>query len=468
MKMTFYGAARTVTGSKHMLTTDKGFNLLLDCGLYQGEGKDNRHLNEHWGFEPRMVDAVCLSHAHIDHSGLLPKLFKDGFRGKIYTTQATKDLCEIMLLDSARIQESDLKYINKRRLDKKLPIIEPLYDEKDAQMALDNMIAIPYNGSFIINDEITVETYSSGHILGSVALRLLLKREDKAPISLTFTGDIGRKNDAIIEGPFPFPQSDYIICESTYGDRLHATQTDVESKILSVVQSTCIEQKGKIIIPAFSVDRTQEIVYALDQLATRGLLPQIDVFVDSPLSVKATKIMAEHQEYFNKDILSYINKNGSPFNFSTLHYVETVEASKAINSSNTPCIIVSASGMAEAGRIKHHIKNNIGDAKNTILLVGYASAGSLAGRLKAGDPEVKIFGEMHEVKAKVESMENFSAHADYNEMLDYLSCQDPNKVKKLILVHGNFEVQTKWADNLIQHGFLNCVIPNKGESIELT
>jgi metallo-beta-lactamase family protein len=468
MKMTFYGAARTVTGSKHMLTTDKGFNLLLDCGLYQGEGKDNRHLNEHWGFEPRMVDAVCLSHAHIDHSGLLPKLFKDGFRGKIYTTQATKDLCEIMLLDSARIQESDLKYINKRRLDKKLPIIEPLYDEKDAQMALDNMIAIPYHGSFIINDEITVETYSSGHILGSVALRLLLKREDKAPISLTFTGDIGRKNDAIIEGPFPFPQSDYIICESTYGDRLHATQTDVESKILSVVQSTCIEQKGKIIIPAFSVDRTQEIVYALDQLATRGLLPQIDVFVDSPLSVKATKIMAEHQEYFNKDILSYINKNGSPFNFPTLHYVETVEASKAINSSHTPCIIVSASGMAEAGRIKHHIKNNIGDAKNTILLVGYASAGSLAGRLKAGDPEVKIFGEMHEVKAKVESMENFSAHADYNEMLDYLSCQDPNKVKKLILVHGNFEVQTKWADNLIQHGFLNCVIPNKGESIELT
>ena len=468
MKMTFYGAARTVTGSKHMLTTDKGFNLLLDCGLYQGEGKDNRPLNEHWGFEPRTVDAVCLSHAHIDHSGLLPKLFKDGFRGKIYTTQATKDLCEIMLLDSARIQESDLKYINKRRLDKKLPIIEPLYDEKDAQMALDNMIAIPYNGSFIINDEITVETYSSGHILGSVALRLLLKREDKAPISLTFTGDIGRKNDAIIEGPFPFPQSDYIICESTYGDRLHATQTDVESKILSVVQSTCIEQKGKIIIPAFSVDRTQEIVYALDQLATRGLLPQIEVFVDSPLSVKATKIMAEHQEYFNKDILSYINKNGSPFNFPTLHYVETVEASKAINSSNTPCIIVSASGMAEAGRIKHHIKNNIGDAKNTILLVGYASAGSLAGRLKAGDPEVKIFGEMHEVKAKVESMENFSAHADYNEMLDYLSCQDPNKVKKLILVHGNFEVQTKWADNLIQHGFLNCVIPNKGESIELT
>ncbi len=450
-----------------MLTTDSGFNVLLDCGLYQGEGKDTRHLNEHWGFEPMDVHAVCLSHAHIDHSGLLPKLYKDGFRGKIYATQASIDLCEIMLLDSARIQESDLKYINKRRLDKKLPIIEALYDEKDAQMALDNMIAIPYNGSYTINNEITVETYSSGHILGSVALRLLLTKANKEQISLTFTGDIGRKNDAIIEGPFPFPQSDYILCESTYGDRLHATQTDVESKILSVVQSTCLDHNGKIIIPAFSVDRTQEIVYALDQLSTRGLLPNIDVFVDSPLSVKATKIMADHQEYFNKDILSYINKNGSPFNFKNLHYVEGVEASKAINSLNTPCIIISASGMAEAGRIKHHIKNNIGDPQNTILLVGYASEGSLAGRLKAGDPEVKIFGETFEVKAKIESMENFSAHADYNEMLDYLSCQDPNKVKKMILVHGNFDVQTKWADKLIERGFLNCVIPNKGESIEL-
>ena len=443
-----------------MLTTDSGFNVLLDCGLYQGEGKDTRHLNEHWGFEPMDVHAVCLSHAHIDHSGLLPKLYKDGFRGKIYATQASIDLCEI-------IQESDLKYINKRRLDKKLPIIEALYDEKDAQMALDNMIAIPYNGSYTINNEITVETYSSGHILGSVALRLLLTKANKEQISLTFTGDIGRKNDAIIEGPFPFPQSDYILCESTYGDRLHATQTDVESKILSVVQSTCLDHNGKIIIPAFSVDRTQEIVYALDQLSTRGLLPNIDVFVDSPLSVKATKIMADHQEYFNKDILSYINKNGSPFNFKNLHYVEGVEASKAINSLNTPCIIISASGMAEAGRIKHHIKNNIGDPQNTILLVGYASEGSLAGRLKAGDPEVKIFGETFEVKAKIESMENFSAHADYNEMLDYLSCQDPNKVKKMILVHGNFDVQTKWADKLIERGFLNCVIPNKGESIEL-
>lgn len=450
-----------------MLTTDSGFNVLLDCGLYQGEGKDTRHLNEHWGFDPMNVHAVCLSHAHIDHSGLLPKLYKDGFRGKIYATQASIDLCEIMLLDSARIQESDLKYINKRRLDKKLPMIEPLYDEKDAQMALDNMIAIPYNGSYTINDEITIETYSSGHILGSVALRLLLTKANKEEISLTFTGDIGRKNDAIIEGPFPFPQSDYILCESTYGDRLHATQTDVESKILSVVQSTCLDHNGKIIIPAFSVDRTQEIVYALDQLSTRGLLPNIDVFVDSPLSVKATKIMADHQEYFNKDILSYINKNGSPFNFKNLHYVEGVEASKAINSLNTPCIIISASGMAEAGRIKHHIKNNIGDEKNTILLVGYASEGSLAGRLKAGDPEVKIFGETFEVKAKIESMENFSAHADFNEMLDYLSCQNPDKVKKMILVHGNFDVQTKWADKLIERGFLNCVIPNKGESIEL-
>jgi metallo-beta-lactamase family protein len=465
MKITFHGAARTVTGSKHLLTTDKGKQILLDCGLFQGEGKNTLPLNSHWGFDPREINYVLLSHAHIDHSGLLPKLFKDGFTGKVYATSGTISLCEIMLLDSARIQESDLKYINKRKKEKKQEPIEPLYDEEDAKKALDNMLELPLNGSKVIDDEITVSTFESGHIMGSVALHLEIKRADGSINTLTFTGDIGRKDDAIIKGPAAFPQSDYIICESTYGNRLHAAQTDVESKLLEVVNETCVKNQGKIIIPAFSIDRTQEIIYALDQLAHDGKLPSIDVFVDSPLSVKATRIMSKHREYFNNEILEYISKDGNPFDFPNLHYVESVEESKNINALKKPCIIISSSGMAEAGRVKHHIKNNIENPNNTILLVGYASESSLAGHLKAGDAEVRIFGEFFKVNAKIESMENFSAHADYMEMLTYLKCQNGAKTKKTFLVHGEIETQKEWAEKLSQEGFLNIVIPEKGETI---
>lgn len=467
MKLTFWGAARTVTGSKHLLTTDKGKNILLDCGLFQGEGHETLPLNNHWGFEPRNIDYVILSHAHIDHSGLLPKLYKDGFKGKVYATAGTIALCEIMLLDSARIQESDLKYINKRKIEKKQKPIEPLYDEEDAKQVLDNFIPLPVNGAKTIDDEITVHTFESGHIIGSVSLHLEITAADGRLVKLTFTGDIGRKDDAILKGPAQFPQSDYIICESTYGNRLHAPATDVETKLLSVVNETCVKRGGKIVIPAFSIDRTQEIIYALDQLSHDGKLPKIDVFVDSPLSVKATTVMSSHREYFNKDIMNYITKDGDPFCFPHLHYVESADESKKINSLKKPCIIISASGMAEAGRVKHHIKNTIENPNNTILLVGFASPSSLAGRLKAGDPEVRIFGEFFKVKAQIESMENFSAHADYNEMLEYLSNQNPNKVRKMFLVHGEYETQKDWADKLIQKGFVNIEIPTKGEEFVL-
>lgn len=467
MKITFYGAARTVTGSKHLLTTDKGKNILLDCGLFQGEGHDTLPLNSHWGFDPRILDYVLVSHAHIDHTGLLPKLYKDGFKGKVYATAGTVALCEIMLLDSARIQESDLRYINKRKIEKHQKPIEPLYDEEDAKQVLDNFEILPHNGSRTIDDEITVTPTESGHILGSVALNLEIKRASGDIVKLTFTGDIGRVDDAILKGPAPFPQADYIICESTYGNRLHKPQTNVEEKLLSVVQETCIKRGGKIVIPAFSIDRTQEIIYALDQLSHEGKLPAIDVFVDSPLSVKATNVMSKHKEYYNKEILDYISIDGNPFEFPRLHYVESADESKKINTLKQPCIIISASGMAEAGRVKHHIKNNVEDPKNTILLVGFASESSLAGRLKAGDPEVRIFGEFFKVNAQIDSMENFSAHADYNEMLKYLECQNPNKVKKMFLVHGEYDTQKDWADKLVNAGFLNIEIPKKGEEFIL-
>ncbi len=467
MKLTFWGAARTVTGSKHLLTTDSGKNILLDCGLFQGMGQDSNLLNRHWGFEPASIDYIILSHAHIDHTGLLPKLVKDGFNGNIYATSGTIDLCEIMLLDSAHIQESDLKYINMRKIEKHQELIEPLYSPEDSTKTLSMLVEIPLEGKFKIDDEVTVLTTESGHILGSVALNLELTKADNSVINLTFTGDIGRKNDAILKGPEPFPQADYIICESTYGDRLHAVQTDVDAHLLSIVQKTCVENKGKIIIPAFSIDRTQEIIYSLDKLAFAGKLPVIDVYVDSPLSTKATQVMSAHREYFNKEILAYINKDGDPFDFPNLHYVQSAEDSKKINDSKKPCIIISASGMAEAGRVKHHIKNNIGNASNTILLVGYASPDSLAGRLKAGDPEVRIFSEMYKVVASVESMENYSAHGDYNEMLEYLTCQKADEVKKLILVHGDYDTQLTWAEKLKNVGFKDIFIPEMGDELEL-
>mgnify|MGYP001239191138 CR=1 FL=1 len=467
MNITFWGAARTVTGSKHLITTDSGKQILLDCGLFQGMGQDSRVLNQKWGFDPSSISYVILSHAHIDHTGLLPKLVKDGFKGKIYATNATIDLCEIMLLDSAHIQESDLKYINKRRKEKNQPLIEPLYDEQDATETLQRMVEIGLNSTTVIDDELSVTTTENGHILGSVALHLDLKRADGRVTQLTFTGDIGREGDAILNGPVKFPQSEYIICESTYGNRLHGMKIDVETKLLEIVNKTCVEQRGKVIIPAFSIDRTQEIVYALDKLENAGKLPKINVYVDSPLSVKATKVMNENREYFNKNIMEYITRDGNPFDFPYLHYVQSAEESKKINEMKEPAIIISASGMAEAGRIKHHIKNNIEKEKNTILLVGYASPESLAGKLKAGEPEVMIFGDPFKVKARIEVLESFSAHADYEEMIKYLLCQNTKEVKQLILVHGEYDVQMEFAQKLNEVGFGNIVIPEMGDVVEI-
>jgi metallo-beta-lactamase family protein len=466
MKISFWGAARTVTGSKHLIELENGKKILLDCGLFQGEGKKTISDNLFWGFEPSEIDYVLLSHAHIDHSGLLPKLVKDGFKGYIYATDATIALCKIMLLDSARIQESDLFYINKRKIEKGEPPIEPLYEEEDAMKALDLMRKFPLNDSLIIEDDIKVTTFDNGHILGSVAF-LIETLNETNNVKLMFSGDIGRSNDAILNHPIPVSQADYIILESTYGSRIHDKQTDVEAKLLEVVNETCVKNKGKIIIPAFSIDRTQEIIYALDRLSHHGLLPSIEVYVDSPLSVKATKTMAAHKHYFNPEILEYITKDGDPFCFPNLHYVEHVSESKKINESKEPAIIISASGMAEAGRIKHHIKNNIEDPKNTILLIGYASPMSLAGRLKAGEPEVRIFGDTFKVKANVVSMENFSAHGDYIEMIDYLKLQNPKLVHKIFLVHGEYETQKIFAEKLIEKGYLNIEIPQKGETFNV-
>ncbi|GAB3033669.1 MBL fold metallo-hydrolase RNA specificity domain-containing protein [Spirosoma pulveris] len=464
MTIQFFGAARTVTGSKHLITTIGGKQILLDCGLFQGINTDE--LNQQFGFDPAQVDYMVLSHAHIDHTGLIPRLVRQGFSGPIYTTASTIDLCEVMLLDSARIQERDLERVNKRRIRRNEPELEVLYDEKDVEQALGQMQAVEYNKPFVICDEVTGLLTDAGHLLGSASVSLTI-REDTVEKHLFFSGDIGRPDDKILRSPQPFPQADYIICESTYGDRLHEAEPDMKAHLLQIVKETCVDGQGKLIIPAFAVDRTQEIIYALDQLSSEGHLPRLPVYIDSPMSVKATNVMRDHEEDFNPEILAYIKKDGDAFQFPNLHYITDVEESKAINDSKEPCIIIAPSGMAEAGRIKHHIKNNITKPNTTILMVGYASPTSLGGALKRGDKEVTIFGERFPVVARVAIMDSFSAHADYKEMLQVLSCQDASRVKAMFLVHGEYDKQLIWKEHLTEAGFKHIDIPNMRQKVTL-
>ncbi|MFN7294879.1 MAG: MBL fold metallo-hydrolase, partial [Bacteroidota bacterium] len=412
MILSIKGAAKNVTGSKHLITTNKGKKILLDCGLYQNSAKDNEELNRHFGFNPADIDAVILSHAHIDHSGNLPLLVKQGFTGKIYATPATRDLCEIMLLDSAHIHESDIVFINKRRLKAGKSPLKPLYTVKDAGKCMKHFYPIPYNNEFIINEEVSFNFTDAGHILGSAVINLSLQ-EDNKTIKLCYTGDIGRPNDLIIKAPEHFPQADYIICESTYGNRLHDDAALAGEKLLQIVRDTCITRKGKLLIPAFSLGRTQEIVYTLDCLKTQGLLPPVKVFVDSPLSMNATEIMRKYSDSFNDTIKHYMEKDDDPFGFNNLVYVQDAEESKALNDYKEPCIIISASGMMEAGRIKHHLHNNIGKENCTLLIVGFVPPNSLGHRLLRGDKQVKIFGEVHDVKINIAAINSYSAHADY-------------------------------------------------------
>ncbi len=465
MRIQFFGAARAVTGSKHLITTDNDKRILLDCGLFQGIQSDEP--NQEFGFHAADIDYVILSHAHIDHSGLLPRLVRQGYRGPIYATEATVSLCRIMLLDSAYIQEKDIARLNEKRRKQGRPELEMLYSAADAERTMTLFRPIPYGTETSLDqDNITFHFTDAGHLLGSAAIHLNIADQGSF-VRLTFTGDIGRPEDNILRSPEPFPQADYIICESTYGDRLHPEIPDVLSHLEQIVRDTCILKRGKLIIPAFAVDRTQELIYVLDRLSSEGRLPRIPVYIDSPLAVKATGIMKAHDECFNPEILDYIERDGDAFAFPYLHYISDVNASKALNSKQEPCIIISASGMAEAGRIKHHLLNNLEDERNTVLMVGYAAPHTLAGALRRGEREVKIFGGVCQVRADIAVMDAFSGHGDYKEMLDYLSCQDPSRVKRVFLVHGEYESQIAFKIRLQQAGFSDVRIPFQNESVVL-
>lgn len=465
MQISFFGAAQTVTGSKHLVSTNWGTNILLDCGMFQGGDSENQSRNRHFGFDPSSIQYLILSHAHIDHSGLIPALVKQGFHGKIFSTHATKDLCELMLADSAHIQVNELKYLNKRREKRGEVKLSPIYDETDVLNALKLFHVVKYNSWIQIEEGIRFLLSDAGHLIGSSAITLEIEEGDKTH-KILFTGDIGRPHDRILRSPVKPEQADIIICESTYGDRLHENEGNTKEKLLKIVNETCVLQRGKLLIPAFSVDRTQELIYMLDQLSSEGKLPSIPVYVDSPMSVKATKIMKDHDECFNPEILEYIEKDGDAFCFPNLHYISELEQSKALNFSSEPAIIISASGMAEAGRIKHHIRNNIEKANTTILFVGYATPSSLGGILRNNPRSVKIFGDILKVNARIEIMDSFSGHGDYEEMLDFLSTQNSGLVKKLFLVHGDLDAQTYFKDYLEEKGFKNIEIPEFGDIFE--
>lgn len=467
MKLKFFGAAREVTGSKHLITTDDGKKILLDCGMYQGKGMETDSLNRNLGFNPEEIDHLILSHAHIDHSGLIPYLYSLGFRGSIICTSATRDLCSIMLLDSAHIQETDVKWYNKKmRRQGKMPV-DPIYTIEDAENCLKLFISVGYDRRFNINDKINVKFTNTGHMLGSAAVNLEIT-ENGQKKRICYTGDIGRPVNRILAPPSSFPQCDYLITESTYGDRLHAEENETREELLKVVEDTCVRKGGKLIIPSFSVGRTQEIVFMLNNLYNEKRLPRIHVYVDSPLSVNATEIFKMHTDSMNERVKNVMKYDPDPFGFNSLTYIKKVDESKALNDSDEPCIIISSSGMAEAGRIKHHIANNISNWRNTILIVGYCSPTSLGARIQQpGLQEISIFGEARRVKADVKKIEALSGHGDYNEMIQYLGCQDKELVRSTFLVHGEYSVQDSYRQKLKEHGYRNVEIPKVGEEFDL-
>ena len=466
MKIAFHGAARTVTGSKHLITLKNSKKILLDCGMFQGMGKETDSLNREFGFNAQQVDVMILSHAHIDHSGLIPKLVQEGFSGTIFCTPATKDLSTILLEDSAEIQEDDIRYINKRRAVNGLPYLKPLYTKEDARKCFGHFQEVKYGNWFNVIDGVQAMFTDAGHIIGSACVHVKVK-EDGKETHLTFSGDVGRYNDAILKSPETFAQADYILLESTYGNSLHDNNITTPDQLLRWLEKACLQKKGKLILPAFSVGRTQELLYALNQLEVENRLPALDYFVDSPLSIEATEVVKRYPQYFNKTIQTLMQSDKDPFSFKGLKYIKTVEQSKMLNFQNGPMVIISASGMGDAGRVKHHISNNIENSRNTILLTGYCEPHSLGGRLIAGAKEVNIYGVSHEVNAEIGAIRSMSAHGDYEDLCQWLACQDTKQVKKLFLVHGEYAVQKDFQQRLIKKGFSDVEIPERHYEVGL-
>jgi metallo-beta-lactamase family protein len=465
MKIHFLGAARTVTGSMYLVEINQ-HKLLLECGLYQGKRKESFRRNRSFPFKPAEIDAVILSHAHIDHSGNLPNLVKQGYRGPIFTTQATAHLDNIMLLDSGYIQEKDAEYLNKQLKKQGKPPIEPLYTKEDAARVAPHFHSLDYGQSFEPVPGVKAQLVDAGHILGSAAV--VLDLEDQGTNKrLWFSGDIGRPGLLLIQDPVLPQNADYLIMESTYGDTKKREPEDAFRELQEVVQRT-IQRKGRVIIPAFSVGRTQELVYGLHKMIESGAIPEIPVFVDSPLAIRASEVFKEHPECFDEETRRFIaeDRHQAALGFGRLKYTLSVEESKAINFTEPPFVVISASGMAETGRILHHLKNHIEDARNTILIVSWQAPHTLGRRLADQEKEVKIFGKKYFRRAEVVTINGFSAHAGQNGLLEYANATRAT-VKRVFLVHGEPRGAEPLLEKLLASGFPEVLYPEIGAVFEL-
>ncbi len=463
VKITFYGAAQSVTGSKHLLEVN-GRKILLDCGMHQGRRKESDRLNREMPFNPGELDAIILSHAHIDHSGNLPGVVKHGFNGMIISTFATRALAAIMLPDSAHIQKYDIEYLNKKRLRNGLEPLEPLYDAEDVTETLKHFMSIPYNRPFPLFPDISLRFIEAGHILGSAQVELTVKENGIRRV-LLFSGDLGRPGRPILRDPDMGTDADILLMESTYGGRNHGKQEDALRKFSSIVGST-FKSGGKLIIPSFSVGRTQEVLYYIHELVVQNEMPPVKVYVDSPLSFDATEIYKIHPECFDNRMREYFYSNKSPFQFEGLHFTQGVGESKALNYDSSPMIIISASGMCENGRILHHLKNNIEDEKNTVLAVGFMAENTLGRKLVEGEKPVRIFGEEYNLNARVEVINGFSAHADSDALLEYAE-KVGSTADSIFLVHGELDQCEILSNRIEDRIHKKPFIPARGETFEL-
>jgi len=466
MKIQFLGATRTVTGSMHLLTVN-GSRILLDCGMYQGRREESFERNRNLPFSPTTIDAMILSHAHIDHSGNIPTLVKQGFQGNIFTTPASRDLCAAMLRDSGGIQEQDILYVNKKRAKKGEPPLQPLYTVADATASLRSFVGVGYDRPLQVTPGVIVTFRDAGHILGS-AITVLDIVENGQKGRLVFSGDLGRKGMPILRDPQPVQDVDWLIIESTYGDRSHESIETTDEELQQIVVDT-YRRGGKLIVPAFSVGRTQELVYALHRLTKAKDIPQLRIYVDSPLSANVTEVFRLHPECYDHELNEFIagGNDRDPFGFHLLTYVRSAEESKELNFLREPAIIISASGMCEAGRILHHLKNNVEDTRNTILIVGWQSPDTLGRRLVERRPVVTIFGEEYNLRARVETINGFSAHADRAELVGYVQQLGVERLRSTFVVHGEEAASLSLAGGLTEVGTKRVIVPKPGEEFEL-
>ncbi|MBN1130248.1 MAG: MBL fold metallo-hydrolase [Chitinispirillaceae bacterium] len=461
MHIQFCGAAQTVTGSQILISVN-GKKILVECGLFQGKRQESYQRNKEFLFDPSGLDAVLLTHSHIDHSGNIPNLVKNGYKGSIYATPATADLCKIMLRDSAYLQLKDIEFIMRRRNNGKHPAVEPLYSIADVEEAIEAFVPIDYDKPLPVAPGVEAMFRDAGHILGSAGIHLEIKENGRS-WRIGFSGDIGRPNMPLTRDPNVLRDLDMLVMETTYGNRQHGDYGDVEEDLCKIIRDTAAGG-GKVIIPSFAVGRTQTLVYVLHKLFNENRLPDMPLFVDSPLACKATDIFKKYPQYLDRQAKRvFIANDEEPFEFARLTYVHTVEESKKINDLRFPCVIISGSGMAEGGRILHHLRNNVENPKNLVLFVGYAAKETLARKMMDGVNPVRIFGEEHKIRCKIRVMDAFSAHADRRSLFDYVDLNTPQRLRHIFLVHGEAEQALPLRDGLRSKGYENVHFPAQGE-----